>query len=45
MSNFKCRKDGCNKSFANKSNRHLPNEYLPQRKKTFVVPEFDESKS
>ena len=47
MSSLKCRKEDCNESFANASNR-LRHEnksgYLPQRKKTSIVPEFDESK-
>ena len=47
MSSFKCRKEECHKSFANAINRlcyEQKSGHLPQRKKTSIVPEFDESK-
>ena len=45
MSSSKCRREDCNKSFANASNRlEKKSGHLPQRKKTFIVPELDESK-
>ena len=47
MSSFKWRKEECNKSFANAINRlchEQKSEHLSQRKKTSIVPEFDESK-
>ena len=47
MQSFKCRKEDCNKSFANASDRlrhEKKSGHLPQRKKTSIVPEFDESK-
>ena len=47
MSSFKCRNEDCNKTFANANNRlrhEAKSGHLPQRKKTSIVPEFDESK-
>ena len=47
MSSFKCKEEDCKKGFGNASNRlrhEKKSGHLPQKKKTSIVQEFDESK-